>query len=151
MLEYRANAPIVRKSAEASQRDANGVLLVVQPCSGVPSWGEFPCSYLVPAPFYRHYARRSLPSEVHLQGWTGIAKRRISKKGCATCALTLPENTAYTFRRMKVKAFASCMSSAAGRIVRVVAGIFDFCVFAPLFGAPLRGAKVRDRQHAMVH
>ncbi len=81
--------------------------------------------------------------------------------------------------------FASFMSSAAGRIARVVAGlaliaggsalyltannttlgiilavvglvpllagIFDFCVFAPLFGAPLSGAKVRARQQAMGH
>lgn len=65
------------------------------------------------------------------------------------------------------------MASAAGRIVRIVAGLalilwgwlgmgdtiglivavvgalpllaglFDFCVFAPLFGAPLSGAKIR--------
>lgn len=69
--------------------------------------------------------------------------------------------------------FVSFMASAAGRIVRVVAGIaliawglmglggtvgiivaivgalplaaglFDFCVFAPLFGAPLSGPKIR--------
>ncbi len=69
--------------------------------------------------------------------------------------------------------FVTFMSSATGRIVRVVAGIaliawgllglhgttgmivaivgalpllaglFDFCVFAPLFGAPMSGAKVR--------
>jgi hypothetical protein len=73
--------------------------------------------------------------------------------------------------------FAAFMSSAAGRIVRIVAGlvliggglalaigpanvvlgvvlavvglvpllagVLDVCVFAPLFGAPLRGAKVR--------
>jgi len=25
----------------------------------------------------------------------------------------------------------------------LVAGIFDFCVFAPLFGSPLSGAKIR--------
>jgi hypothetical protein len=37
----------------------------------------------------------------------------------------------------------------AGAIVAVVglvpllAGIFDFCVFAPLFGAPLSGPKIR--------
>jgi hypothetical protein len=74
-------------------------------------------------------------------------------------------------------AFASFMSSAAGRVLRIivglgligwgvflavaasnitigiilavvgllplVAGLFDFCVFAPLFGAPFSGAKVR--------
>ncbi len=69
--------------------------------------------------------------------------------------------------------FINFMASAAGRIVRVVAGIaliawgllglggtggtivaivgalpllaglFDFCVFAPLFGAPLSGPKIR--------
>ena len=69
--------------------------------------------------------------------------------------------------------FVAFMSSTAGRIVRIIAGIalivvgllsiqgttgivlavvgvlplvaglFDFCVFAPLFGAPLSGAKVR--------
>ena len=74
-------------------------------------------------------------------------------------------------------AFASFMSSAAGRILRIlvglgligwgvflivttsnitvgillavvgllplVAGLVDVCIFAPLFGAPLSGAKVR--------
>ena len=69
--------------------------------------------------------------------------------------------------------FISFMASTAGRIVRIVAGIaliawglvglggatgivvavigalpllaglFDFCVFAPLFGAPLSGPKIR--------
>ena len=69
--------------------------------------------------------------------------------------------------------FVAFMSSTAGRIVRIIAGItliavgllsvqgttgivlavvgvlplvaglFDFCMFAPLFGAPLSGAKVR--------
>ncbi len=69
--------------------------------------------------------------------------------------------------------FVMFMASAAGRIVRVVAGIalilwgwmgiggttgiivaviglvpllaglFDFCLLAPLFGAPLNGSKVR--------
>lgn len=69
--------------------------------------------------------------------------------------------------------FVKFMSSTAGRITRIVAGlilialgllvmgrtggiivavigllplvagIFDFCVFAPLFGAPLSGPKVR--------
>lgn len=70
--------------------------------------------------------------------------------------------------------FAAFMSSAAGRLIRIVAGlalivvglwvldasvlgiilavvglvplvagIFDFCVFAPLFGAPLSGDEVR--------
>jgi len=69
--------------------------------------------------------------------------------------------------------FVSFMASATGRIVRVVAGLvlvawgwfglggatgmivaviglvplaaglFDFCVFAPLFGAPLSGPKIR--------
>jgi len=70
--------------------------------------------------------------------------------------------------------FVSFMASSTGRIVRVVAGIalvvwgwfgiggatgmivgivglvplvagvFDFCVFAPLFGAPLSGPKIRS-------
>ena len=69
--------------------------------------------------------------------------------------------------------FVKFMASAAGRITRVVAGIilvalglsvmhgvggiilaivglvpllaglFDFCVFAPLFGAPMSGSKIR--------
>ncbi len=68
--------------------------------------------------------------------------------------------------------FAKFMASPAGRIIRVVAGIvlvalgifmhntggtivavvglvplvaglFDFCVFAPLFGAPMSGSKIR--------
>jgi hypothetical protein len=28
-------------------------------------------------------------------------------------------------------------------VVPLVAGLFDFCVFAPLFGAPLSGQKIR--------
>jgi hypothetical protein len=28
-------------------------------------------------------------------------------------------------------------------LVPLIAGIFDFCVFAPLFGAPMSGPKVR--------
>jgi len=70
--------------------------------------------------------------------------------------------------------FVKFMASSAGRITRVVAGIvivalgllviqgvsgfvvavvglvpllagmFDFCVFAPLFGAPLGGSKIRS-------
>jgi Protein of unknown function (DUF2892) len=69
--------------------------------------------------------------------------------------------------------FCTFMASAAGRIIRIVAGIaliawgvmglggttgiivavvgvvplaaglFDFCVFAPLFGCPLSGPKIR--------
>ena len=69
--------------------------------------------------------------------------------------------------------FVSFMASTAGRIVRIaagialiawgllvlsgtagiivavvgalplVAGLFDFCIFAPLFGAPLSGPKIR--------
>ncbi len=69
--------------------------------------------------------------------------------------------------------FVSFMASSTGRLVRIVAGIaliawgwfglggttgllvaviglipffagvFDFCVFAPLFGAPLSGPKIR--------
>lgn len=41
------------------------------------------------------------------------------------------------------------MGDTTGLIVAVVgalpllAGLFDFCVFAPLFGAPLSGAKIR--------
>ena len=70
--------------------------------------------------------------------------------------------------------FISFMASTAGRVLRIVAGIaliawglvglggtvgvivavvgalpllaglFDFCIFAPLFGCPLNGAKIRD-------
>lgn len=29
-------------------------------------------------------------------------------------------------------------------VVPLAAGLFDFCVFAPLFGAPLSGRKVRN-------
>ncbi len=41
------------------------------------------------------------------------------------------------------------LSGAAGILVAVVgavpllAGLFDFCIFAPLFGAPLSGPKIR--------
>jgi hypothetical protein len=41
------------------------------------------------------------------------------------------------------------IGSIAGMIVAIVglvplvAGLFDFCVFAPLFGAPLSGQKIR--------
>jgi hypothetical protein len=28
-------------------------------------------------------------------------------------------------------------------LIPLVAGVFDFCVFAPLFGAPLSGPKIR--------
>jgi hypothetical protein len=41
------------------------------------------------------------------------------------------------------------LTGAAGIVVAVIgmvplaAGLFDFCVFAPLFGAPLGGAKIR--------
>lgn len=70
--------------------------------------------------------------------------------------------------------FVSFMASTAGRVTRIVAGLvlvgigllalsgtaaiivaviglvplaaglFDFCVFAPLFGAPLSGPKIRS-------
>jgi hypothetical protein len=72
--------------------------------------------------------------------------------------------------------FVTFMASSAGRITRIVAGailiaigllwlngtagiivaiiglvpltagVFDFCVFAPLFGAPLSGPKIRADQ-----
>ena len=41
------------------------------------------------------------------------------------------------------------LSGTTGTIVAVVglvplvAGVFDFCVFAPLFGVPLNGTKIR--------
>ena len=41
------------------------------------------------------------------------------------------------------------LGSTAGLLVAIVglvpliAGLFDFCVFAPLFGAPLSGPKIR--------
>jgi hypothetical protein len=43
------------------------------------------------------------------------------------------------------------LGSASGIIVAVVgavpllAGLFDFCIFAPLFGAPLSGPQIRAR------
>ncbi len=70
--------------------------------------------------------------------------------------------------------FVSFMSSTAGRILRIIAGlalvlwgwfglggttgiivavvgllpllagVFDICIFAPLFGAPMNGSKVRN-------
>lgn len=42
------------------------------------------------------------------------------------------------------------IQDTAGIIVAVIgvlplaAGVFDFCVFAPLFGAPLSGPKIRE-------
>jgi hypothetical protein len=74
-----------------------------------------------------------------------------------------------------MKSFVSFMASTNGRIVRIVAGIalialglagvggttgiivavvgvlpllaglFDFCVFAPLLGYPLSGSKIREQ------
>jgi len=44
------------------------------------------------------------------------------------------------------------LSGATGIIVAVIgavpllAGVFDFCVFAPLFGRPLSGPKIRSGQ-----
>jgi hypothetical protein len=44
------------------------------------------------------------------------------------------------------------ISGTGGAIVAIVgavplaAGLFDFCVFAPLFGAPLSGQKIRATQ-----
>jgi hypothetical protein len=41
------------------------------------------------------------------------------------------------------------LTGASGLVVAVIgmvplaAGLFDFCVFAPLFGAPLSGPKIR--------
>jgi len=32
-------------------------------------------------------------------------------------------------------------------LVPLLAGAFDYCVFAPLFGAPLSGPDIRARQH----
>jgi hypothetical protein len=76
---------------------------------------------------------------------------------------------------VKMNPFVKFMASSAGRITRIVAGIilivwgiwgltgtagiiiavigavpllaglFDFCVFAPLFGAPLSGPKIRAK------
>lgn len=31
-------------------------------------------------------------------------------------------------------------------IVPLAAGVFDFCIFAPIFGAPLSGPKIRGEQ-----
>ena len=31
-------------------------------------------------------------------------------------------------------------------LVPLVAGLFDFCVFAPLFGAPMSGPKIRSEK-----
>jgi hypothetical protein len=44
------------------------------------------------------------------------------------------------------------LEATAGTIVLIIglvpllAGIFDFCVFAPLFGAPLSGPKIRGEK-----
>jgi hypothetical protein len=32
---------------------------------------------------------------------------------------------------------------AAIGLVPLIAGVFDFCVFAPLFGAPMSGSRIR--------
>ncbi|MEO8391449.1 MAG: DUF2892 domain-containing protein [Chloroflexota bacterium] len=46
----------------------------------------------------------------------------------------------------------AAIGGTAGIVVAVIgavpllAGIFDFCVFAPLFGAPLSGPKIRAGQ-----
>jgi len=75
-----------------------------------------------------------------------------------------------------MSSFVNFMASSTGRIVRIVAGVvliawgilglggttgiivavigavpllagvFDFCVFAPLFGRPLNGPKIRSGQ-----
>ncbi len=34
-------------------------------------------------------------------------------------------------------------------LVPLLAGMLDVCVFAPLFGAPFQGMKIRQRVHAM--
>lgn len=45
------------------------------------------------------------------------------------------------------------IEDTAGIVVAVIgavpllAGLFDFCVFAPLFGLPLSGPKIRARAH----
>lgn len=31
-------------------------------------------------------------------------------------------------------------------VLPLAAGVFDFCVFAPLFGAPLSGSKIRQSE-----
>lgn len=36
-------------------------------------------------------------------------------------------------------------------LVPLAAGALDFCVFAPLFGAPLSGSRIRARQGAPAH
>jgi len=44
------------------------------------------------------------------------------------------------------------LSGPVGYIVAIVgavpllAGLFDFCIFAPLFGAPLSGTKIRAQE-----
>jgi hypothetical protein len=36
-------------------------------------------------------------------------------------------------------------------LVPLAAGMLDFCVFAPLFGAPFSGSRIRARQGAPAH
>jgi len=85
----------------------------------------------------------------------------------------LKQKATITQKEMNVNPFVSFMASSTGRIVRIVAGLalllwgrfglsgmtalvvaliglvplfagtFDFCVFAPIFGAPLSGSKIR--------
>jgi hypothetical protein len=82
-------------------------------------------------------------------------------------------NSNQNYRRENMNPFIKFMASPAGRIIRIIAGIvlialgllvvhgvggiilavvglvplvaglFDFCVFAPLFGAPLGGKQIR--------
>lgn len=42
-----------------------------------------------------------------------------------------------------VKEIAGIIIAVVG-LVPLVAGVFDFCVFAPLFGAPFSGGRIRD-------
>jgi Inner membrane protein YgaP-like, transmembrane domain len=83
-------------------------------------------------------------------------------------------NSNQKYRRKNMNPFIKFMASTAGRIIRIIAGIvlialgllvvhgvggtvlavvglvplvaglFDFCVFAPLFGAPLGGKQIRS-------
>jgi hypothetical protein len=43
---------------------------------------------------------------------------------------------------LMVKDTAGWIMAVVG-LVPLAAGVFDFCLFAPLFGAPLQGTKVR--------
>ena len=46
------------------------------------------------------------------------------------------------FGLLSLGGIAGTIVAAVG-LVPLLAGLFDFCVFAPIFGSPIRGAEIR--------